>query len=526
MKKLIILVTAVLFLLPQSGCSSSSASDVYLTQTVFVDGQQLTISVPSASSVLDVLNVANISLGELDRVSPPSYTLLDQATEIIVTRVTEEYSVVDVVIPFETQIIQNESLSEGHTILVQPGINGLEQITYRKAVEDGVIVSTNIFSRSVISEPVSEITMVGISKPFTATSIPGRLAFLLAGNAWIMEGSTENRRLVVSTGDLDGYAFSISFDQKWLLFSRRDKTGDQGINSLWIVNLEEENASPYSLGVSNVIMHAAWMPGAVNTITYSTVEPRATAPGWQSNNDLYILSFSDGGSVWRNENIIDVNGGGEYGWWGTSFFWSPDGGTLIYSRPDGIGSVDFNTKTLVPLIDLIPLNTHSDWAWVPQISWSPTSGSFFYPLHETSLDVSDQQTSPLFSLAGTEDSDLSTGILGVNVGMFSNPSASAITEYGHFKIAYYIAIFPEQSDTSRYQLFFMDRDGSNQQPVLPQEGSAGMDPRKVVWAPDRSIGEPYYFAVVYEGNLWLVDSESGEAKQITSDGLISIIDWK
>jgi hypothetical protein len=32
--------------------------------------------------------------------------------------------------------------------------------------------------------------------------------------------------------------------------------------------------------------------------------------------------------------------------------------------------------------------------------------------------------------------------------------------------------------------------------------------------------------VVYQGNLWLVDSGSSAAYQVTGDGLISGIDWK
>ncbi len=478
------------------------------------------------NTVQEALIDADISLGELDRVFPPTYTILTESTEIIVTRVSEEFSVKDVPIPFESQIIQNESLAEGENILIQPGVNGLEQITYRKVIEDGVQISTSIFSRSTIIEPTPEITMVGISKPFTAVSIPGKLAFIVAGNAWLMEGTTEDRRPVVSTGDLDGYIFSISFDGKWLLFTRKSATGQNSINSLWVINLDDVDAIPIDLNVANIINHAAWVPGAANTLTYSTVEPRATAPGWQSNNDLFILSFSDGGSIWRNENIIEVNGGGEYGWWGTSYFWSPNGNVLMYSRPDGIGYVDFTDRMLVPQIQMTPFNTHSEWAWVPQVGWSPSSSSFFYSAHQASQDVADQETSPIFSIVGVNESDYSSFLVLEDVGMFANPIPATITEYGHFNIAYYSAIFPDQSDSSRYRLGLMDRDGSNQHLIFPPEGSAGMEPKKIVWAPDRLLEQPYFIAVIYGGNLWLIESESGNAKQITGDGLISTIDWK
>jgi hypothetical protein len=526
MKKYPLFLSILIWMVLIAGCVPTRTTAGSVTQSIHVDGKEISVALSPSSTVKEALDSAGILLGELDRVSPPSYTILTSQTEIIVTRVTEEFSVKDVAIPFENQVIQNESLAEGESILIQPGVNGLEQITYRKVFEEGRLASTSVFSTSVISEAVPEITMVGISKPFTAVTIPGKIAYIVAGNAWLMEGSTENRYPVVSTGDLDGYVFNISLDGKWLLFTRMSSQNTDTLNSLWVVNLEEENATPYDLGVSNVVTHAAWMPGVANTLTYSTVEPRATAPGWQANNDLNILSFSDGGSVWRNENIIEANGGGEYGWWGTSYFWSPDGSTLLYSRPDGIGYVNFNSRDLVPSIQILPLNTHGDWAWVAQIGWAPSSNEFYYSKHQESLDVTDQETSPVFSIMGVNESDLTGFELEKNAGMFANPVPSPITEYGHFKVAYYSAIFPNQSDTSRYKLGLMDRDGSNRKLVFPSEGSAGMEPKKFSWAPDRQLGQPYYLAVLYQGNLWLIDSDDGSSRQITSDGLISMIDWK
>jgi hypothetical protein len=32
--------------------------------------------------------------------------------------------------------------------------------------------------------------------------------------------------------------------------------------------------------------------------------------------------------------------------------------------------------------------------------------------------------------------------------------------------------------------------------------------------------------VIYQGNLWLVDSGDGQAYQVTGDGLVTRIDWK
>jgi len=94
-------------------------------------------------------------------------------------------------------------------------------------------------------------------------------------------------------------------------------------------------------------------------------------------------------------------------------------------------------------------------------------------------------------------------------------------------VAYLQSIFIEQSETSRYRLMVMDRDGSNSKALFPPADASGIEPQTPVWSPEpleEQTGD--FIAVTYQGNLWLVDSGSGEAYQVTGDGLISGIDWK
>ena len=141
------------------------------------------------------------------------------------------------------------------------------------------------------------------------------------------------------------------------------KPASQQINTLWAVSTKSDSPSPIFLNASNVVHFAAWLPNGSTTVAYSTVEPRTTAPGWQANNDLYEVGLN--GSP---RKILDTNSGGVYGWWGISFAISPDG-SIAYARPDGIGTVNTAGGYLAPLIDITPLQTHADWAWVPGISW-------------------------------------------------------------------------------------------------------------------------------------------------------------
>jgi hypothetical protein len=71
----------------------------------------------------------------------------------------------------------------------------------------------------------------------------------------------------------------------------------------------------------------------------------------------------------------------------------------------------------------------------------------------------------------------------------------------------------------------MDRDGSNNRQILPEEGKLGLDLQEVVWSPEPFEDGTFRLAVIYQKNLFLVHPQTGEAIQITGDGLIEKVDW-
>jgi len=520
----LVLATSIFML---SACTASSPTQGQVKITIIADGRQTDIQVPAGATVQSALDTAKITLSNLDRVEPPSYTLITNAVSIKVTRVKETFEVQEQVIPFSQQQVKNESLPQGQTLLVQAGANGTQQVTIRHVFENGVEVSQTPVKLQIITDPKPEILMVGVQTPFTAVPITHKLAYLTGGNAWIMQRSTGERKPIVSTGDLDGHIFSLSPDGKWLLYTRKStKPAAEEINTLWVVDTIADNPTPINLKVNNVIQFADWVPGKPNTIVYSSVEPRVTAPGWQANNDLQQLVFATSGTYTKKDEIITANSGGIYGWWGTSFIWSQDGKKLAYARPDGIGLVDLENKKLTPFVDILPFQSRGDWAWVPGISLAPDNLVAYVVTHEAKSGLSSAEASPVFNLSAyTLDNTLKVDLASQS-GMFAYPSASPMLPANRFWLAYLQAIFPDRSDTSRYRLIVMERDGSNQRTVFPPEGSSGLEPQEVVWSPLPADSSPLWLALVYQGNLWLIDPASNQVQQITGDGLISRIDWK
>jgi hypothetical protein len=511
-----------------AGCRSPQLGQEQISVRVVADGKTQQVEIQAGSTAGQALEAAGLQVNNLDKSDPPVYTVLSEGDEIRLTRVREEFTTEEVTIPFEQQIARNESLPEGETRLVQPGVSGSQELTYRILYENDEEVSRTVVKTVMIQEAVPEIVMVGAQSVYAPLVIPGKLAYLAGGNAWLMEGTTANRRPLVTSGDLDGRIFSISPDERWLLFSRKsDKPADKEINTLWAISLSRENANPFSLGVKNVVHSAIWTPSSAN-VAYTTVEPRSTAPGWQANNDIYKIVIGNG---WAGtpQRVLEANSGGVYGWWGMELHYSPEG-ILSYARADEIGLVDQQEGELKPLLEITPFQTRSDWAWVPGMTWGADSQTVYVVTHAPPPNLVNAEESPFFDLTAASTANKATMRIVQQTGMFAYPSASALRPSGEeksYQVAFLQAIFPEQSETSRYRVIVMDRDGSNQRAVFPPSDAPGLEPQAPVWAPQPLEGQAGDFlGLVYQGNLWLVDSGSGQAFQITGDGLISRIDWK
>jgi hypothetical protein len=502
--------------------------------SVSADGQTATIQLPAGSTVSDALNETDIAISTLDRTNPPDYTVLSDGDTIAIVRVTEEFTIEEIVLPFENQVVRNESLPDGETRLVQPGLNGLQEITYRRVFEDGIEVSVNPVKSVILQEAVAEIVMIGSQTPFAPVEFPGQIAYFSGGNAWIMDGNSGNRRPVVTTGDLDGQILRLSPDGEWLLFTRRSESEDV-INTLWAGRISTSEEQLIDLDAQNIIHFADWVPTSVLRVAYSTVEPRSTAPGWQANNDLIMVSFSTSGWVGNRSTFLESNSGGIYGWWGTQFAWSPDGLRLAYARPDGVGILDIqedDEEVLnTPILAITPLQTQSDWAWVPGLTWSPSGDALYTVNHPVAEGATDLEGSPNFDLTALSLAGAPPIAVIPQSGMFTYPSASPLQTLPSgeqaYQIAYLQAIFPSQSQESRYRLVVMDRDGSDQRVLFPEQGAPGIEPLPLIWAPvPHGSAWQYWIGLIYQGNIWLIDSLTGEAFQLTGDGQVDRIDWR
>jgi len=516
-----------------SGCGGTSNTEPapLINLEITVDGQVQQAEIPAGSTVEEALQQADISLQGKDRTEPPATTVLTEDGAIKVIRVEEVIETEQIVIPFEVVRQPTENLPAGQEKLLQAGKNGVREIVSVRVFEDGEEVSFSELSSVELEEPANEIILVGVQSSVAPVGLPSPLVYISGGNAWVMDQSTANRSLLVATGDLDGRVFTLSEDGTWLLFSRSEDDEDL-INSLWAVSLESPEDSLISLDTYNIIHYAGWVPGFEPRFAFSSVEPRPSAPGWQANNDLELKVFSENGWTSRVNLLQETNYGGVYGWWGTDFQFSPQGDFVAYSSPDQVGIISYEEAEKTVLLNIIPYKTQGDWAWMPGIAIGPL-GKVIYTIDHTPQEGSSAvEESPVFDLVAIPLTGGGVRTLAENVGMFAYPLVSPVTPKptgeASYQIAYLQAIFPEQSATSNYRVTLMDRDGSNQRLVFPASDSPGLEPSQGwgAWSPEPQEGsEDFPLAVIYEGNIWILDPASGSSWQVTGDGLVQGLDW-
>ncbi len=519
-KRVVIISLLVLFL---SACDTLLPLQKIEVNIIDAGTPIAAIKVTKGETVQGAITQAGIKLNALDKIDPALSTSLDAPVTITITRVTEEYQVEEATLPFEQQVVKNESLQEGQKVLIQPGVNGKTQTIYRVVYENGIKVSSTFVSSETTVPAQPEIVMIGVQSPFSVQAINGLLAYISSGNAWVMTANTGNRRALTSTGDLDGRIFTISPERDWLLYSTaNDDNADAELNRLWLISLTSDDPKPIDTGIVNVVHYAEWVPGKVRTVSFSTAEVSSSPPFWNANNDLLTVRFDADGKQIDKKIIVDTNSGGLYGWWGTSYKWSPDGEQLAYSRPDSVGLVELSSGSLDPLFQITPYQTGSIWAWVPDISWSAHGDYLLASLPDTSESDPLQNT----NLAAINVSTRLSFSLISRCGLFCSAAASANGSDGNEFVAYLSAILPDQSEVSRYNLSVMDKDGSNQKKLYPSEGVQGLKAQQLLWEPGGDSEPQVRIAFISQGNLMIADAASGTIKQITGDGSIDKIDWK
>jgi hypothetical protein len=536
MQKRFVLLLLLVAGLGLAGCRTTQPTP-QIRVSVVADGRERTFLLPGPTTVGEFLRdpKVDIQLGDLDRINPPQFTQITDGTRITIARVTEQNECEQSEIPYKQTTALNEGLQPGEQRIVQAGQGGVLEICYRVSVVDGVPGERVETNRTVIRDAQDEIIYIGPTGEIEPVPIVGTLAYINNGNAWIMRTSSTTKRPITTESDLDPRVFSLSADGQQLLFTRKSVGEDatSSFNQLWSIQDVSQPSPAVALIPSN-ILYADWVPGLENTISYSTGEPREATPGWLAFNDLWQMRIDPtNGDSLSVKQIIERSTGGLYGWWGTRFQWSPDGTRLAWAQANGIGLVNLEDGTLDSgLMTYAVLRPVGDWSWRATLSWSPDGNLLLSTVHGAPTGSELAESSPVFNVAVSDTGGTFATDVIPNAGIWAAPQYSPLlsdtnSQFPKGYLAYLMARDPFSSINGEYDLMVADRDGSNPRTIFPPSGRLGLTAQQsifqnqeFVWSPDgRQI------ALIYQGNLWVVDVESMIAHQLTLDGGASNPVW-
>lgn len=501
-----LLVVGLVFLL--SACQREPSQ---VPVTILTDGEAVQVTV-SEGTVRDALAAAGVSVDGLDRVRPDLWEELQPGLQIRVVRVQEMEEVQRRPIPFERRVLCSEALPDGESRLVQLGREGEEEIVYKVVLEDGVETQRWEVSRQVVQPVVHEVLVVGVRGNLPSVPIPGTIAYISGGNAWMMRAESGGRRPLTSAGDLDGRVFDLSPDGRWLLFSRMvTDTTSPALNSLWVVGTTVVGEKARPLGLESVL-HAQWDQGATR-IAYTTAERSRGSPGWKARNDLWVAKVQLPSPHVTPTLVTAHLPGGPYPWWGTALAWSPDGEHIAYATANSVGVVRLETGEARDLLTFPEYHTYAEWVWTPSLSWAPDGRYLACTVHAAGPGDRIPQDSPLFHLYVVRLDGQVRAPLAEGTGMWANPQWAWVAP-GPWAIAYGQSRSPASSQESQYDLFLMDQDGSDKVRLFPPAPEdPGLVAPQFAWSPDGTR-----LVVVWQGDLYLVEVATGQAHQLTADG--------
>lgn len=127
---------------------------------LMVDGQVKEIITP-VKTVDELIKMAGVQLGPLDRVSPELTVTVSPDVPVEVIRVEEKTITVNVEIPYAVDRRQDQTLERGINRVVQKGKNGLEKQLTKVTYENGREIKREVISSEVVKEPTRSVIAMG-----------------------------------------------------------------------------------------------------------------------------------------------------------------------------------------------------------------------------------------------------------------------------------------------------------------------------------------------------------------------------
>ncbi|MDC3417944.1 G5 and 3D domain-containing protein [Aquibacillus salsiterrae] len=115
----------------------------------------------TGGTVADLLKENDVTLSELDRITPKKTEKVDKDTDITITRVEKVTDVVEETVDYPTVTRSDNSIGKGVKKVLEPGEEGIVSKSYEVTLENGKEVSRELIKEEVKKESKKRIVAVG-----------------------------------------------------------------------------------------------------------------------------------------------------------------------------------------------------------------------------------------------------------------------------------------------------------------------------------------------------------------------------
>lgn len=475
-----------------TACTADSETTDAYHVVLRVDDVERVYSFTGTQTVAELLNQANLTIGEEDHLSHPLGTQLQDGLVVSIQRSTEWTDCVLHPIPNGELRLPNELLKPGETRFGPIGKLGIERVCSFFQIRNGETQQTEI-NREIIEAPSDQVIYYGIERRQTDIPITGTVAYLSHGTVWIMRGSSDSRRPISEAADADHVVFALAPDGESLLYTRRPNLEEY--NRLWLLRSTSEINTPALQLAPRNVTAATWHPRDLKAIYIVSAGEDPTLQRHRldlKNGDLQQEGIMHPRLASQPNSKFKMNG---------------DGTAISYAQADEVGIYSINSGVISTFSRYSPEYYGDKTLWLPPLSWSTDDRVLI-----TTLPAPTESQPGRFDIVVFFIAERIRATILANVGLMAkarySPRASATIAY-------------TQEDEQGYSLFIADRDGSNGRLLFPDSEKTDVrDVSEFAWSANGQ-----QILAVADGNLWLIEVDSGLSWQLTGDGGIRALEW-
>lgn len=143
-----------------------------------------------AATVGEFLTSVGIELGQEDVVTPSKETAITDQMNIDIKTMEVKEETEERSVDYETKYVETDELAAGQTKVSQKGVEGKKLVTFERKYLGGELISENVLSREVTTQPTDEIVLKGtqssVKDNFTGENLAYTKVYDMEATAYTM----------------------------------------------------------------------------------------------------------------------------------------------------------------------------------------------------------------------------------------------------------------------------------------------------------------------------------------------------